>query len=93
MDELATAPDEELINRFRSLEEERQKVIESGLDPRPWEDEVAYVRRELHVRRTRREAHDRYVRQLEKEYMEAEYNLPAADLDNSVFLKFIGEWN
>lgn len=93
MDVLAVTPDEELIKQLRALEDERNRVLESHQDPRPWEEEVAYIRRELQVRRGRREAHDVYVRQLEREYAEAEANLPVADLDNTNFLRIIGELN
>lgn len=83
IDVMAALPDEELINRLRSLEEDRQKVLDVHLVARPWEEEVAYIRRELQIRCARREAHDRYVSQLEKEFVESEANLPVADLDNS----------
>lgn len=90
---MGATPDEELINRLRSLEEDRQKVLDTHQDPRPWEEEVAYIRRELQIRRERRAAHERYVRQLEKEYVESEANLPVADLDNTHFLRLVGEIN
>lgn len=93
MDALGAIPDEELINRLRGLEEDRGKVLDAHLDPKLWEEEVAYIRRELQIRRSRREAHDKYVRQLEKEYAEAEANLPVADLDNTHFLRIVGEIN
>lgn len=93
MDALGAIPDEELINRLRGLEEDRNKVLDAHLDSRAWEEEVAYIRRELQIRRSRREAHDRYVRQLEQEYAESERNLPVADLDNTHFLRIVGEIN
>lgn len=93
IDVMGATPDEELINRLRSLEEDRQKVLDTHQDPRPWEEEVAYIRRELQIRRERRAAHERYVRQLEKEYVESEANLPVADLDNTHFLRLVGEIN
>ena len=90
-DELGIIVDEELIDRLRRLEEDRQKVVDVVLDARPWEEEIAYVRRELQIRRTRREMHDRYVKQLESEYSRSEADLPSADLDNSRFLRIVGE--
>lgn len=94
IDSMAALSDEELINRLHSLEEDRQKVLDANLAARPWEEEVAYIKRELQIRWARREAHDRYVRQLEKEFVESEANLPMADLDNSHFLRLVGEeWN
>lgn len=92
-DALGAINDEELINRLRGLEEDRQKVLDAHLDSRAWEEEVAYIRRELQIRRSRREAHDLYVRQLEREYADSERNLPVADLDNTHFLRIVGEIN
>lgn len=93
IDVLGTLNDEELINRLRSLEDDRNKVLDAHLDAKSWEEEVAYIRRELQIRRSRREAHQDYVRQLEREFAEAEANLPVADLDNTHFLRIVGELN
>lgn len=93
IDVLGTLGDEELFNRLKSLEEARQKVLEAHLDPRQWEEEVAYIRRELQIRRQRRDLHVQYVRQLEKEFAESEAGLPVADLDNTHFLRLVGELN
>lgn len=93
MDTLGAVPDDELITRLRSLEEDRIKVLDAHLDARQWEEEVAYIRRELQIRRSRREAHQNFVRQLEREFAEAEANLPVADLDNTHFLRIVGEIN
>lgn len=92
MDTMATMLDEDLINKLRLLEDEREKVLAQTGDARPWEVELAYLRRELQIRRDRRAAHERYVKSLEKEYVDSEANLPVADLDNSHFLKLIGEY-
>ena len=93
IDVLGITPDEELINRLRSLEESRQKVLDAHLDARLWEEEVAYIRRELQIRRSRRDAHEVYMKKLEREYVDAERNLPVADLDNTNFLRIVGEIN
>lgn len=93
IDVLGAQNDEELINRLRSLEEDRNKVLDAHMDARPWEEEVAYIRRELQIRRSRREAHQAYVRTLEREFAESEANLPVADLDNTHFLRIVGEIN
>lgn len=97
IDVLALLSDEELIARLHVLEDDRTKVLEHegvfGTDPRPWEEEIAYVRRELQVRRIRREKHDRYLKILEWEYAQEEANLPVADLDNTNFLRLVGEIN
>lgn len=57
IDELATTTDEELLRLGRQLEQERETIHEARLDPRPWEEEIAYIRREQQIRKTRREAH------------------------------------
>lgn len=93
IDTLGAMQDDELVARFRAVDDDRLKVVNAGLDARPWEEELAYARREMQIRRSRREAHDRYVRQLEREYQESEANLPVADLDNTNFLRIIGELN
>lgn len=93
IDVLATMTDDDIISRMRVMEDDRQKVNDAGMDPIFWEIEAAYVRREMMIRRARREAHERYMRGLEQEYSVSEASLPAADLDNSNFLKAIGEWN
>ncbi len=92
-DTLGAINDEELINRLRYLEEGRQKVLDAHLDPKLWEEEVAYIQREMQIRCTRRDAHDQYMRLLEREYAESEKNLPVADLDNTHFLRIVGEFN
>lgn len=93
MDSLGAVPDEELITKLRNLEEQRSNIMYASLDPKAWEVELAYIRRELQLRRSRRDAHDRYIRTIEREFQELEASLPVADLDNSYFLKVIGEWN
>jgi len=92
VDELGIALEEDLFASLRSLEEGRQKVIDVHMDPRPWEEELAYVKRELQMRKIRREAHSKYL-DMTDDYSESEANLPFADLDNSAFLKLVGEWN
>lgn len=93
IDALAVLTDEELNKRFFFLEMDRYNVMSAGLVTRHWEEEIAYVQRELQIRRTRREAHDRYVHQLECEHSASEAYLPVADLDNSHFLRlFMEKW-
>ncbi len=94
-DALGIYSDEELFGRLRRVEGDLQKVVDAhlDLDLRPWERELAYAQRELQIRRERRETHERYRRQLEKEFAEAEYGLPSADLDNTRFLRLAGVIN
>jgi hypothetical protein len=78
--------DEDLIARLRSLEEDKDRAYEIHADVRPWEEEVAYIRREQQVRRARREAHSEYVHRNEEEFARIEASLPAGDFDNSAFV-------
>lgn len=86
MDDLGVMLDEDLIVRLRSLEEAKSKAYESHLDLRPWEEEIAYIRREQQVRRTRRDSHAEYVRNAEMEFNRTEASLPAGDFDNTAFV-------
>jgi hypothetical protein len=56
-DELALLSDEDLVSNGRQLEQEREVILEARMDPRPWEEEIAYIRREQQIRRTRRDTH------------------------------------
>lgn len=91
VDVTAVISDDELVNRVRYLEDDRQRAVDANVDPKPWEEEISYLRREMQIRRGRREAHDNYVKMLEIELAREEANLPVADLDNSRFLMIVGE--
>jgi hypothetical protein len=78
--------DEDVYGRLNALEADRVKVVESRLDARPWEEEIAYIRREIQLRRGRREAHEAFIREQARLFAEEERDLPAADFDN---LKFV----
>lgn len=94
MDDLGMMLDEDLYNRIRSLETTLDSVRGCGnVDPRPWEEEVAYARREAQIRFRRKDAHAVYLRETAQDAFESEVGLPSADLDNSRFLKSIGMWN
>lgn len=86
IDDLGVMLDEDLILRLRALEDARGKALEAHVDPRPWEEELAYVRREQQIRRTRRESHSEYVRKAEEEFARIEALLPAGDFDNTAFV-------
>lgn len=64
MDTIATLSDDELVNRFQVLDNEREMMRENRVPTKEWEIEIAYVRREQQLRRTRREAHDLYLNSL-----------------------------
>ena len=63
IDDIAVYSDEELFSRLASMENDRLKVVESRFDPTSWEIEIAYLRREMGIRRQRREAHEIYIRE------------------------------
>ena len=86
LDELSIMLDEDLINRLRSLEDDKNRAAEAYADVRPWEEEISYVRREQQVRRVRRDSHSEYVRKIEEEFARLEASLPAGDFDNSAFV-------
>lgn len=86
IDVLGMMLDEDLIVRLRSLEADKERVHESYVDARPWEEEIAYIRREQQIRRARRDSHLEYVRQAELEFARIEANLPAGDFDNTAYV-------
>lgn len=63
IDDIAVYSDEELFSRLSGMENDRLKVAESRFDPTLWEIEIAYLRREMGIRRQRREAHEIYLRE------------------------------
>ena len=62
IDVLAGASDSELRSRNNDLENEKDSMLRDGYDPRPWEVELAYVQREIDIRRNRMHMHERYIR-------------------------------
>lgn len=86
IDDLSVMLDEDLMLRLRALEDAKGKAYEQGTITRPWEEEIAYVRREQQIRRSRREAFVEYSRTLEEEFSRAEASLPAGDFDNTQFV-------
>lgn len=62
MDDIAYASDSDLHRQYDYLNEDKNRAIQWGCDPTPWEVELAYIQREFDVRRTRAAAHERYVR-------------------------------
>jgi len=93
MDDVATFSDEELYERLRVLESDRERALTCHVDPTPWEVELAFLLRESQVRRARRSAHERYIKQIEREFADAEAAAPVADLDNTLFLRMAGVIN
>lgn len=64
IDVLGILPEEDLLGRVRTLEDDRQKLLENQYDVQPWEEEIAYIRRELQLRKVRRDLHDAYLSNL-----------------------------
>jgi hypothetical protein len=86
IDVLGTLLDEDLIVRLRALDDDRNKAFEARLDTRPWETEVAYVRREQQMRRARRENHSAWIKREQEARDAEEATLPPGDFDNSAFV-------
>jgi len=86
IDMLSTMLDEELSDLVHSLENDRMIVLEARFDPRFWEEEVAYARREQQLRRNRRESHDRYLSLCVDQSDVSEDDLPQGDFDNSAYV-------
>ena len=85
-DILGTLLDEDIITRFRALDEDRNKADEASLDTSPWEVEIAYVRREQQMRRNRRETHAAWVKSEQMAFDSLEESLPKGDFDNSEYV-------
>lgn len=72
MDVTALLLDDELYSRLNLLESDRLKVLDARLDPLLWEVEIAYLRREIGIRKLRREAHEKYLQEVIAMYPEEE---------------------
>ncbi len=86
---LETVSDDELYDHLRELESGKEKALKMLLELQPWEEEICYVRREIQIRRTRRESHAKYMEMIASEiakYERLEKVLPVADLDNTKFI-------
>ena len=72
MDVTALLLDDELYSKLNLLESDRLKVLDARLDPLLWEVEIAYLRREIGIRKLRREAHEKYLQEVIAMYPEEE---------------------
>ncbi len=79
MDEIAVFSDEELFARVSSLENDRNKAVEARFDPLLWEVEIAYLRREMGIRRQRRDTHEVFIRENAHLLTEEDVNLGTED--------------
>lgn len=86
VDDIAVMKDEDLIVRLRTLEDDKNKAVDGCIDTRPWEEEIAYIRREQQIRRARRDAHLEFERYSEVEFNRTEAGLPPGDFDNLAFV-------
>lgn len=87
MDELASLSDVELNAKSGALHADRAKVVDRGLDPRPWDVELMYVYREYQLRRIRKDSHEQFLRTQARLFAEEEAGLPSADFDNLQFVR------
>jgi hypothetical protein len=62
MDVLSYASDDDLRDRNRHLNEEKEQAFRSGIDSYLWEVELAYVHREMGIRSVRRVMHERFMK-------------------------------
>ena len=86
VDALGSMLDEELSARYRALEDDKNKAYAEHLDARPWEEELAYVRREQQLRRVRRERHSEWIAAEKLAFEKEEAALPSANFDNLDFV-------
>lgn len=97
MDVLASLTDDELAERYKQLLSERENnrfLLYSDLKLLEIED--CYYRREIQLRRKRKEAHDAWLlreRELDDEAFLEEETLPNADLDNSSYVRAHRLWS
>ncbi len=87
MDDISSLSDVELNARSGLLHADRAKVIDRGLDSRPWDVELMYVYREYNMRRVRKDWHEHYLRTQARMFAEEEAGLPSADFDNLQFIR------
>lgn len=59
--------DEELYGTLHDLIEVREQGIKDGADTTPVEVEICYIRRELQIKKARKEQHEAYVAALQQE--------------------------
>ena len=62
MDVLSYSSDDDLRDRNRHLNEERDQAFRAGVDSYLWEVELAYVHREMGIRTVRRVMHERFMK-------------------------------
>jgi hypothetical protein len=77
IDELAVFSEEELHGRFEFLDNDlyNSHIVPGSHEALPWETELAYVQRELEIRRTRKQRHREYMDAMRAEEVN-EYLLP-----------------
>lgn len=87
MDDLATMLDDELYAHANAMEHGRARAYDQRHDTTPWEQEIAYARREMQIRQQRRFAHENYVATLSRQHVADERNLPYfQESDNRKFM-------
>jgi len=86
MDDLAIMSDMDLIKRHRELHDQKNWAYEQLIDLRPWEEEIAYVRREQQIRQAQRDAHAEYVNKENNAWADEEFHLEPGDFDNAAFV-------
>lgn len=67
VENICYASDEDLYGHLHTLVKVREDGVADGADAVPVEIEICYLRREIKVRADRREAHEKYVKDLQEE--------------------------
>ena len=84
MDDLGYMPDETIDDRAQRLESERNRMVSMGKDAYLWEVEIAYIRREQQLRKTRSELHQEYLKKFNVDMSNAELDFGANASHNKV---------
>ena len=77
MDDIGYMAEEALHDRANRLENERNRLQSSGKDTYLWEVEIAYLRREQDMRKTRAEAHAEFLQKFSVNPNEVDLNVEA----------------
>lgn len=95
LDAMAAMPDDELAGLLYATVAKRDDMYKARRSTRFLEEEICYLKRELQLRKIRRERHDEYVKNEEismEDAMFDERRLPSAELDNIQFVQAWNEW-
>jgi len=84
MDDIGYFSDEFLYEKINKLETERLQLLELKLEPTPWEVELAYLRREQQIRKTRSEKHEVYSKEFSNKGEDQFFDASPRNINNSI---------